>query len=331
MQAAIYTAYGSADEVECREVPTPTPGPGEVLVKVHAASANSLDWRRVYAIPALVRFMDGLQRPKNTRLGADFAGRVAAVGPGVTAFAPGDAVFGDKSASGMGAFAEYVCASADAVTRKPDHATFEQAAALGVAAVTALQGLRGKGQLRAGQSVLVNGAGGGVGGFAVQLAKALGAGEVTAVTNARNLDLVRTLGADRAVDYGQTDFTREGHQYDLIVDVSANRAVGDYARALRPGGRCVVIGFTTLSHLAKTSLLGPLSARTRKKWVGQMGSAVPNQGDMALLADLLAAGKLAPAIDRRFPLAETASAIRYIREGHTRGKVIITVAGAGEM
>jgi NADPH:quinone reductase-like Zn-dependent oxidoreductase len=289
-----------------------------VLVKVHAASANPADWHLMRAEPFLARFANGLLKPKNTRLGADLAGRIEAVGSNVTRFRIGDAVFGELPLDAMGSFAEYVCISEELLALKPDKLTFEQAAAVPLAAFTALQGLRDKGQIRPGQRILVNGASGGVGTFAVQIAKSFGT-EVTGVCSTRNLDMVRSIGADHVIDYTQTDFTNTGQRYDLIFDAIGNRSVSDLKRALTPNGICSVAGFTSLSRLFQTMFFGG-------KNVGLMETAKANQADLVFIQGLLEAEKVVPVIDRRYPLSETAEAIRYLEAGHARGKVIVTIA-----
>ena len=274
--------------------------------------------------PLPFRLVFGFRRPKNTFLGADIAGRIEAVGSGVSQFRPGDEVFGDVSGSGLGGFAEYVCAREKTLALKPSNLSFEEAAAVPVAAITALQGLRDKGQIRPGQQVLINGASGGVGTFAVQLAKHFGA-EVTGVCSTRNLELVRSIGADRVVDYTREDFTKGGQPYDLIFDAVGNRSVSDYARALGPQGRCVVVGFTTLTHLLQVALLGAWVSRRGRKKIGVMGTAKPNQMDLVFIKELLEVGKVTPVIDRTYPLSETAEAIGYLEKGHARGKVVIDI------
>lgn len=242
MKAIVYETYGSPDVLEMKEVATPTPQANEVLIKVQATSANPLDWHLMRGEPFLARLENGLQKPKVTRLGADVAGRVEAVGANVTRFQPGDAVFGENFTRGLGAFAEYVAVSEDALALKPESLSFEAAAAVPIAALTALQGLRNKGQIQAGESVLVNGASGGVGTFAVQIAKALGA-EVTGVCSTRNVELVRSIGADHVIDYTKEDFTQKRGHYDLIFDAVGNRSVGDLVRALKPKGICMEFNF----------------------------------------------------------------------------------------
>ena len=322
MKAIVYAKYGPPDVLELKEVEKPTPKEDEVLVEVHAASANPLDWHRMRGAPFLVRLQDGLRRPKNPMLGADIAGRIEAVGKNVTEFQPGDEVFGD--CGWCGGFAEYVCAKENALALKPANITFEEAAAAPVVAFTALQGLRDNGQIQSGQKVLINGASGGVGTFAVQIAKSFGA-EVTGVCSTRNLDMVRSIGADQVIDYTQEDFTKNGRHYDLIYDAVGNRSVSDYKRALKPRGTCVITGFTTLSRLFQHMILGPLISMSGSKKIVMQGVAKPNQKDLVFVKELLEAGKVIPVIDRCYPLSETAEAIRYLEEGHARGKVVITV------
>lgn len=317
MKAILFPTYGSPDVLQCQEVAKPTPKDDQVLVKIVAVAANPLDWHRMRAEPFLVRLSDGLRKPKDPRLGADIAGVVEAVGAAVTHFKPGDEVFGEI---GAGGFAEYVCAKEKSVVPKPTNRSFAEAAAVPVAGLTALQGLRDKGKLQTGQKVLVNGASGGVGTYAVQLAKHFGA-EVTAVCSTRNLDLVRGLGADHVIDYTQTDFTRTGQRYDLILDAIGNRSVADYRRTLTPQGRCAVAGFTTISRLFGIVLFGGRGGQPVASFLAQ-----PNQADLLTLSELLESGKITSVIDRTYPLAQTAEAIRYLETGRARGKVIITVA-----
>ena len=324
MKAITYTQYGSPDVLQFKEVEKPAPGEDEVLVKIHAASVNAADWHLMRGTPFLARLANGLQKPKNTKLGADVAGRVEAVGRNVTQFQGGDEVFGCIPLHELGSFAEYVCAHEDAVALKPAKMTFEQAAAVPLAAFTALQGLRDKGQIQSGQTVLINGASGGVGTFAVQIAKSFGA-EVTGVCSTRNLEMVRSIGADHVIDYTQADFTKNGQRYDLIFDAVGNRSVADYKRALSPSGICAVAGFTNLSRLFQVLFLGAWASRTGSKKIGMMETAKANQKDLAFLKELLEAGKVVPVIDRCYPLREVPEAIRYLEAGHARGKVIITV------
>ena len=321
MKAIIFTQYGSPDVLQLAEVEKPTPTENQVLVKVEAAAANPLDWHRLRADPFLVRLGDGLFKPKNPKLGADLAGIVEAVGPDVTEFKPGDEVFG---AAGGGAFAEYACVHQKYLAMKPANVSFAEASATPVVGFTAVQGLRDTGKIQAGQKVLINGASGGIGTFAVQLAKAYGA-EVTGVCSGRNLELVRSIGADGVIDYTKEDFTRNGRYYDLIYDTVGNRSVADYKRALTPQGSCVIAGFTTMPRLFEHMLLGPLLSKKGGKTVGMMGTANPNKADLLVIKELLETGQVVPVIDRYYPLAETADAIRYLETGRARGKVIITI------
>jgi NADPH:quinone reductase-like Zn-dependent oxidoreductase len=325
MKAIVNTQYGSPDILQFKEVARPTPKDNEVLVNVHAASVNAAELHFLRADPFLMRFMGyGLLKPKHTILGSAMAGRVEAVGRNVTQFQPGDEIFGDLTKCGFGAFAEYVCASEDALALKPANVTFEQAAAVPLAAVTALQGLRAKGQIKLGQKVLIHGAGGGVGTFAVQIAKSFGA-EVTAVCSTRNVDMVRSIGADHLIDYTQEDFTKNGQQYDFIFAVNGYHSIFDYKRALNPKGVYVMIG-GPIAAMFQAMLLGPLISRTGRQKMGSMGVAKPNQKDLVFMKELLEAGKVVPVIDRRYPLGETAEALRYLEKGHAQGKVVITVA-----
>jgi NADPH:quinone reductase-like Zn-dependent oxidoreductase len=319
MKAITYTKYGPPDVLRLEEVEKPSPKDDEVLVKVHASSVNALEWRRFTLPFVLVRVMGGgIREPKNTRLGADLAGRVEAVGANVKQFQPGDDVFGIR----RGAFAEYVCVPEKFLAPKPANLSFEAAASVPLAALTALQGVRDRSQIQRGQRVLINGAGGGVGTFAVQIAKSFGA-EVTAVCGTGNLDTARSIGADHVIDYTKEDFTRNGQQYDLIVAVNGYHPILDYWRSLKPNGHYVVLG-GALGQMLQTLLLGPvLSLRGNKKMRGMMTNL--NQKDLVFIKELLEGGKIVPVIDRRYPLADVPDAIRYLLEGHPRGKVVITV------
>src|SRR5215211_2289272 len=317
MKAIVYAEYGSPDVLQFKDVEKPAPKDNEVLVKVHAASANPADWHLMRAEPFLARLANGLLKPKNTKLGADVAGRVEAIGSNVTRLQVGDDVFGCMPLNELGGFAEYVCADEDALALKPAGLTFEQAAAVPLAAFTALQGLRDKGQIRSGQKVLINGASGGVGTFAVQIAKSYGT-EVTGVCSTRNLDLVRSIGADHVIDYTKEDFTQNGQQYDLIFDAVGNRSVSDYQRALSPNGTCAVAGFTSMPRLFQFMFLGGNK-------VGLMETAKANKKDLMVIQELLETGKVVPVIDRTYSLSEVPEAIRYLEAGHARGKVVITV------
>ena len=322
MKAIVYTHYGSPEVLQFKEVAKPTPRDNEVLVHVHAASVNAADLHFLRADPFLMRLWSGLLKPKHAILGAAIAGRVEAVGRNVKQLQPGDEIFGDLTKYGLGAFAEYVCAREDAVALKPANVTFEQAAAVPLAAVTALQGLRAKGQIQLGQQVLIYGAGGGVGTFAVQIAKAFGA-RVTAVCSTRNVDMVRSMGADHVIDYTQEDFTHNGQQYDLIVAANGNRSIAEYKRALRPNGTYVMTGGSN-KQVFQAMLLGSWISMTGTKKLGNL-MAKPNAKDLGFVKELLEEGLVVPVIERSYPLAETADALRYLEEGHARGKVVITV------
>ena len=316
MKAIIYTRYGSTDVLKLEEIPKPTPGDNEVLVKVHAASANAADWHMMRGKPFLIRLMvGGLLKPKTKILGADIAGRVETVGRNVKQFQPGDEVFGDISECGWGAFAEYVCASEDAVILKPDNLTFEEAAAVPIAAISALQGLRDKRQIKPGDKVLINGASGGVGTFAIQIAKSFGA-EVTGVCSTKKLQLVRSIGADQVIDYTQEDFTQNGQLYDLIFDAAAYRSISDYKRSLSPKGMYLLVGgsMTRIIQvvLNKSKKIDNLVVKSNKK-------------DLVFMKGLLESGQVAPVVDRIYPLSRVAEALRYLEERHVQGKVVIKV------
>jgi NADPH:quinone reductase-like Zn-dependent oxidoreductase len=325
MKAVVYTKYGSPDVLRFTDVGMPAPADDEVLVKVHAVSVNAKDWHLMRGKPVLARFMmGGFRKPRDPVLGSDIAGRVEAVGKDVTQFKPGDEVFAGASAGG---FAEYVVVPEKALLSKPANVSFEAAAAVPVAAVTALQALRDKGQVRPGQKVLINGASGGVGTFAVQLAKQFGA-EVTAVCSTRNLDMARSIGADYVIDYTREDFTRNGRQYDLIIDIAASRSVSDYRRAMSPQAICVFTGYSTFFNLLKSRLQG---SRASKPGGMQFASFLArlHRRDLEFLRDLLEAGKIIPVLDKCYPLSKTADAMRYFGVEHARGKVIIQVTGDG--
>jgi NADPH:quinone reductase-like Zn-dependent oxidoreductase len=322
MKAIVHTTYGPPDVLEFKEVEKPVPKDGEVLVQIHAASVNTLDL--TISGPLLARIITGgLLKPRDPRLGADFAGRVEAVGNNVTQFQPGDEVFG----SWTGSFAEYVSVPENKVALKPANLSFEEAAAVPVAAITALQGLRDKGQIQPGQKVVIQGASGGVGTFAVQLAKAFGA-EVTAVCSTRKVEMARSIGADHVIAYTQEDVTRNGQRYDLILAVNGYHPLSAYRRALGPTGRFVLVGASKTRiywALLQALIVGPMMSRKGGQQLGFMGIANINQKDLVYLKELMEAGKAVPVIERRYPLGETAEAIRYLEEGHARGKVVITV------
>ena len=320
MKAIVYTQYGSPDVLQLKEIEKPAPGDDEVLIKLYAAAVNAADWHLLRGDPFLLRLFSGLLKPKQHILGADVAGRVEAVGRNVKLFQPGDEVFGDLSGCGRGGFAEYVCARENALVLKPARITFEEAAAVPLAGVTALQGLREKGQIKPGQKVLIQGASGGVGTFAVQVAKAFGA-EVTGVCSTRNVDIVRSIGADQVIDYTQEDFTTNGQQYDLILAANGYHPISAYKRALRPEGIYVMTGGSE-AQMYQVMVQGPWISMTGSKKMGNLLMR-SNRKDLVFLKELLEAGKVVPVIDRRYPLRETAEAIRYLEEGHAQGKVVI--------
>jgi len=323
MKAAVHTKYGSPDVIQLIEVEKPTPKEDQVLVKIHAASVNAYDWHFLTADIFLVRLMGGgLLKPKDTTLGADIAGRVEAVGSSVKQFKPGDEVFGDIAGSGNSGFAEYAAVPEKKLALKPVNLTFEQAAAVPMAGITTLQGLRDKGHIQPGQKVLIQGASGGVGTFAVQIAKSFGA-EVTAVTSTRNLDQARSIGADHVIDYLKEDFTQNGQQYDLILAANGYHPLSAYKRALAPQGIYVMAG-GTFPQIFQSMLLGQRNSKSGCKKMGGV-SAKQSQSDLLVLKALLEDGKIVPVIDRRFLLSETADAVRYLGTGHARGKVVITM------
>jgi NADPH:quinone reductase-like Zn-dependent oxidoreductase len=317
MRAFTYEKYGPPDTLRLAEVDKPVPNTDEVLVKVLAASVNAADWHVLRGKPLFSRATLGLLRPKRHILGGDVAGVVEAVGSGVTRFKLGDEVYANLLDHGYGGFAEYVSVPVDVMSLKPPGLSFEEAAAVPMAATTALQGLRHHGELQPAQKVLINGATGGVGSFAVQIAKASGP-EVTAVTSTGNLDLVRSLGADHVVDYTTTDFARGGRRYDLILDTVGNRSVSDLRRALTTGGKAAVTGFTSMRRLLGVALRGG-------KDVAQVQAHVTAE-DLEVLSGLIEAGKLRPQIDRRFQFADIPAAIAYVEQGHARAKVVVGVA-----
>jgi len=322
MKAVVYRSYGAPDVLGLEEIEKPAAGDDQVLVKVRAASVNPLDWHYMRGTPYLVRMGTGLRRPKDARLGVDVAGQVETVGRNVTRFRPGDEVFGVA----RGAFAEYVSASETKLALKPANLTFERAAAVPIAAFTALQGLRDKGRIQPGQKVLINGAAGGVGTFAVQIAKAFGA-EVTGVCSTRNVEMVRSIGADHVIDYTRGDFTRSGPSYDLILDSVGNHSLSDLRRVLTPEGTLVLVGGPDKGHW-----LGPLAdvleAVVLSRFVSQKilpFLAHSSKDDLIVMKELLETGKVTPVIDRSYSLRDVPEAIRYLEEGHARGKVVIAV------
>ncbi len=322
MTAIVYRCYGPPDVLRLEDVAKPVPGDDDVLVRVHAAAVNPYDWHFMRGSPYIMRLGSGIGAPKDTRLGVDFSGTVEAVGSNVTKFKPGDEVFGGRS----GAFAEYVTVREDrAIALKPDNISFEEAASVGIAGITALQALRDEGRLQPGQKVLINGASGGVGTFAVQIAKALGA-EVTGVCSTRNVDTVRRLGADQVFDYTREDYTESGQQFDVIIDLVGNRSLSANRRVLAPEGKFVIIGAPKGNWFRP--LMGPIKAMVYSPFVSQeMGMFISQfkQEDLNDIADLMRSGKVTPVIDRIYSLNETSAAIRYSEEGHARGKIIISV------
>jgi NADPH:quinone reductase-like Zn-dependent oxidoreductase len=324
MKAIVCPKYGSPDVLQLQEVAKPAPQDEEVLIRIHAASINSRDWRFMRAKPFFIRLVPGgFLRPKNKILGADLAGRVEATGRLIKQFQPGDEVFGYlPSATGRGTFAEYVCAKENAITLKPANLTFEQAAAVPLAAMTALQGLRDNGNIQPGQKVLINGASGGVGTFAVQIAKAFGA-EVTAVCSTKNLEMVRSIGADHVIDYQKEDFTQNGQQYDLILAVNGYHPISEYLRALSPEGIYVVAGGSML-QLFQAASHGKRISKTGGQKI-YVVSQEHNKKDLVFIKELLESGKIMPVIDGCYPLSKTAEAFRYFEKVHTKGKVVISV------
>jgi len=320
MKAIVCPRYGSPEVLQLTEVATPVPKDDEVLIKVHAVSVNRSDWEGLRGKPLYARF-GGLLKPRNPILGSDIAGRVELAGSTQSQFHPGDEVFGEMW-DYHGGFAEYVCTRGRAWALKPTGLTFEQAAAIPQAGVIALQGIRDKGQVQPGQHVLINGAGGGAGSFAVQLAKYYGA-EVTGVDHTGKLDFLRSLGADQVIDYTQEDFTKTGKQYDLILDLIAHRSVFDYARALKPKGMYFAVG-GSLAALLQIVLLGPWMRRATGKHFHVL-AVQRTQKDLLAITELCEAGEIVPVIDRRYPLREVALALRYLGAEHVKGKVVITV------
>ena len=322
MKATVYHRYGSPDVLNCEEVEKPIAGDNEVLIKVRAASVNPYDWHFMRGTPYFLRLLAGLTKPKDPRLGVDVAGRVEAVGKKVTQFKPGNEVFG----ACRGAFAEYACAPESSLAMKPDNVTSEQASSVAIAALTALQGLRDKGKLQAGLKVLVNGAAGGVGTFAVQIAKSFGA-EVTGVCSTRNVDMVRSIGADHVIDYTQEDFIESGRRYDVILDNVGNRSLVTFRRILNPKGIYVGAGGSAgrwmigaLARMIAAPLLSLFGSKTMTGILAKM-----NQQDLNVMHDLMKSGKVKPVIDRSYKLSEVPEAIRYLETGHARGKVVITL------
>ena len=322
MKAIVYTQYGSPDVLQLKEVDKPAPKDDEVLIKVHAASINSWDWDMLTGRPFEYRFLSGLLKPKKTKiLGCDIAGQIEAVGKNIKQFHPGNDVFGDLCEGSWGGFAEYVCARENELTLKPAGMTHEEAAATPQAGLLALQGLCDKNEIQPGQRILINGAGGGVGTFAIQMAKSFGA-EVTGVDSTGKLDMISSLGADYVIDYNQDDFTKNGKSYDLILDVNTDRSVFDYWRALSPNGNYVTVGGRS-ARILQLVLVGSLISMTGSKKLTLIKHK-PNK-DLNIINELFESGKIKPVLDKCFPLSETAEAFQYFGEGHFKGKVVITV------
>ncbi|MBB5061513.1 NADPH:quinone reductase-like Zn-dependent oxidoreductase [Granulicella aggregans] len=324
MQAVVYRRYGSPDVLEFQEIPKPTPAEGEVLIRVHAASVNPYDWHFLRGTPSFIRLFTGMSRPKSPRLGADVAGTIEAVGAKVAQFMIGDEVFG----TAKGSFAEYACAVASQLAVKPQEISFEQAACLPIAGITALQGLRDKGDIQTGQAILINGAAGGVGTFAVQIAKSLGV-RVTGVCSTGNIDFLRSIGADEVIDYTREDFARSTKLYDLLFDLVGNRSLADYLRALHPRGTYISCGGGGPENSTWNLLSGLLANAIRSRFVSQKMPglfAKVNSGDLATLAALVQAGKVVPVVNRTYALREIAEAVRQVESGHVRGKVVIAIA-----
>jgi len=317
MKAIVYEKYGSPDVIQLKDLEKPTPKDDEVLIKIHAASVNAYDWHFLTADIFLIRFMGaGLLKPKNTRLGADVAGRIETVGKNVEQFQTGDEVFGMVE----GGFAEYSCAPESALALKPVNTSFDEAAAIPMAAITALQGLRDEGQIRAGQKVLINGASGGVGTFAVQIAKSFGA-EVTAVCSSRNLEQARSIGADHVIDYTKENFTKNGQQYDLVFAANGYHSLSAYKQALTPQGIYIMAG-GSMAQIFQSMFLGSIMSEKGGRKMGGV-SAKRNQNDLVYIKELFEAGKVKSVIDKRYPLSDAAEALRYLGAGHARGKVVI--------
>jgi NADPH:quinone reductase-like Zn-dependent oxidoreductase len=321
MKAIVHHEYGSPDVLKLATVKKPVPDENEVLIKIHAAALNAADWHLMRASPFLVRLMFGFFKPRFPILGADVAGVVEAVGSNVTLFKPGDEVFGDTFAHKFGGFAEYVCMTEEAIVHKPANVSFQVAAAVPLAGVTALQALRDKGQIRKGQKVLINGASGGVGTFAVQLAKHFGA-EVTAVCSNSKIDMVRSIGADHVIDYATENFTQNGKRYDLIIAANGYHPITAYKRVLNPNGIYVMVGGAGW-QMFQAVVAGPFVSMGKKKMSNL--SAKPNQDDLFYLKNLLEQGVIKPVIDRTYTLEEIPDAMRYLEEGHAKGKIVIEI------
>jgi NADPH:quinone reductase-like Zn-dependent oxidoreductase len=323
MKAIITSKYGPPEILSLEDVEKPVPKDDEILIKIHAASLNAFDWHLQTADIFLVRFMGGgFTKPKNKIPGADIAGTIETVGANVKLFKPGDEVYGDLGSYNCGGFAEYVCARESLVSRKPSNLSFEEAAAVPMAAITALQGLRDNGHIKPGQKVLINGASGGVGSYAVQIAKVFGA-EVTAVCSTGKIDIATSIGADHVIDYTKVDFTKNGKLYDLIFAANGYNPILKYKRSLKPGGRYVMAGGKA-PQMFEALLLGPLASITGNKKMGVVSASI-NTKDLDYIRELIEAGKIKPVIDKRFPLEKLPEALAYLGEGHAAGKVVITI------
>ena len=322
MKAVVYHKYGPPDVLNLEEIEKPIPGDDEILVKIHASSVNYGNLALVKGKPLLARLWSGFLKPKFKIPGGDIAGRIETIGKNIKQFKPGDEVFGDLSDIGFGAFAEYVCVPEMALAYKPSNLSFEEAAAAPQAAVVALQGLRDMGQIQAGQKVLIYGASGGIGTFAVQIAKSFGA-EVTGVCSTRNLDMVRSIGADHVIDYTMEDFVKKGQRFDLILATAGYRSIFDYKKALNPSGIYIATG-GSMKQIFQALLMGPFLSMTGKRKLGSLMQRI-NQKDLVFIKELLDAGKVKSVIDKCYPLTEVREALRYYGEGHTRGKVVITI------
>jgi NADPH:quinone reductase-like Zn-dependent oxidoreductase len=320
LKAILYDMYGPPTVLQLRDTEKPIPNENEVLVSVEAASASAFDWHVMRGAPILARLSHGFRRPKDSRMGVDFAGRIEQVGKSVTRFHPGDEVYGER----RGSFAEYLTVPADALELKPKNLSFDSAATVPISGITALQALRDMGHIRPGQTVLINGASGGVGTFAVQIAKSFGA-DVTGVCSTQNVELVRSIGADHVIDYTKVDFTNDGKRYDLIIDAVGNRRIREYRRALNPTGTCIVVGFTTMMGMLGILIRGRMASRS-----GGMKFALKTKpidsDELVSMRSLIESGKVVPVIDRRYPLSAVPEAIRYLEAGHARGKVVITIS-----
>lgn len=322
MKAIVYNQYGGPEVLHEAEVQKPAPRQNEVLIKVHAVGLNAADWRLMRADPFFVRFSAGLSSPKQQILGSDIAGTVEAIGKNVLGLQPGDAVYADLSANGNGGLAEYVCVPENTVAHKPTSLTFEEAAAVPMAAVTALQGLRDHGQIQAGQHVMIHGASGGVGSFALQIAKALGA-EITAVCSTSKIEQALSLGADHVIDYTKEDFTKNSVKYDLVLAVNGDRPLSHYVEALTPTGSYVMIG-GSMKQIFQAMLLGPFKSKRGGKTIKGF-TAKPQQADLQYMTKLIETGAVKPALDKQYPFGKVSEAMHYLDQGHSKGKVVITM------